>query len=278
MTSGVWGGRGGGRSAWVYLDVEDPFVAWMVYRGELISADQVGDGAISIFHTRRLKHARRVLYDTETALDDLRAELRPEAPSRLRGFFAFPDSESARRAAALWPLPAFREENLVEVEVHPDASISEHDSQFITRKLASGPGPWMKQYVLGDTDEQGPWGYMPELVIEGRALILGTETRERAKQTVLATWPRTDSLLELGRIGVQLGTDVGLITAWVEPSAQRRVRFIMRDGEYRDPAFIARLAEFRDAGNPIDWDALATFQEDRAVVPDLRAEEFDLDG
>jgi hypothetical protein len=276
MRSGVWRGLSGERTAWAFVDVTDPLVAWLAYRGEMVSADETVAGALSIFHSRRLRNAGAALYDAELHLDRERNAINPLLPSRLRGFFAFPNKRAATHAAAIWGLPSFSSENLVEIMLHPNVRVAEHDSQYITRKLSGGPGPWMARYVRGETDEQGPWGRMPELVVEGRALILGTELRERAKETVLATWPYADSVLELGRIGAELGTDAGLITAWVATNRRRRVRFIMRDAEFRDPDFLDAFAQFRDQGNPIDWKALRSFMEGRARLPDLTPEEFDL--
>lgn len=187
----------GERTAWAFIDVRDPLIAWLAYRGEMVSADQTVPSSLSVFHTRRLRNAGAALYDAEQQLDRERHSLDPHLPFRLRGFFAFRDMPPAKQAAAVWDLPSFRLENLAEIELHPHARVAEHDSQHITRKLAEGPGPWMAQYVRGQTDEQGPWGRMPELVVEGRALVLGTALRERAKDTVLATWPHADSIWNL---------------------------------------------------------------------------------
>jgi hypothetical protein len=44
------------RSAYVFLDVSGPLVAWMVYRAERVSAPKVHDRALRVFVTRRLSN------------------------------------------------------------------------------------------------------------------------------------------------------------------------------------------------------------------------------
>lgn len=76
---------------------------------------------------------------------------------------------------------------------------------------------------------------------------------------------------------MELGTDANLITAWVATTPRRRVRFIMRGAEFEDPDFLQAFARFRDGRNPIDWQALKSFVEGRAKLPDLTPEQFDRD-
>src|SRR5690349_15576506 len=127
MGSGVWGGLTGERKAWAFIDVSDPLVAWLAYRGEMVSADETVDGVLSVFHTRRLRNAGAAVYDAEVYLDRERTSIDPLLPSRLRGFFAFPDVRAAMHSAAVWGLPSFAPENLVEIELHPQARVAEHD-------------------------------------------------------------------------------------------------------------------------------------------------------
>jgi hypothetical protein len=68
------------------------------------------------------------------------------------------------------------------------------------------------RYLAGDAFDAEPlW----ELVVDGRANIYGTELRETAYEIVKATWPRSLALLELARLGPELGSDIGIITAMV---------------------------------------------------------------
>jgi hypothetical protein len=99
------------RSAHVYRDIDDPVVAWMVYRAELVSAPHAHQRALSIFTTRRLSFSRAA-YERERAIEELRRRGFPDAASRLAGFYAFPDRESARAARECAPQLAARLEEL----------------------------------------------------------------------------------------------------------------------------------------------------------------------
>jgi hypothetical protein len=202
------------QSAWAYLNVENPIVAWLVYRGEMFSANRVQVPPdevwtpLSIFHTSRLRSAAvsaGAAYTTERAIDDARHLTYPEKISRLSGFYVFGDEESARRAEALWD-GNFRREFMCEVGISPESNVTRYDSNWITHEFRSGPGNWVDRYVAGEPYDNAPlWEY----VIEGTALVFGTALRERAYATVTRTWPESLALLELGRIAAALGSQPG---------------------------------------------------------------------
>jgi len=68
---------------------------------------------------------------------------------------------------------------------------------------------WMRRYLSGErTDDP-----VLEQVVHGRALVLGAELRKEAYKIVAATWPTSLAAPELARVGVELGSDLGLIAA-----------------------------------------------------------------
>jgi hypothetical protein len=83
-----------GRKAVACLRVEDPLVAWLVYRGELASAASVHDRALSFWTTRLLASTAMVhrhdVYEREMRLDLVRGAEFADRPSRLTGSISFP--------------------------------------------------------------------------------------------------------------------------------------------------------------------------------------------
>jgi hypothetical protein len=134
--------------------------------------------------------------------------MHPDSTSRLRGFYLFPDRDSADRAGP-WG-DNFRSEFLTEVEIGPHSSVAHYDAQWITHYLATGAGPWIEHYLSGEPQSSTPiW----EWVVEGRASVGDDELRQRARESVVAEWPESRGLLALARLGVLFGSDLGLIAA-----------------------------------------------------------------
>jgi hypothetical protein len=254
------------RSAYVYLDIDDPVVAWMVYRAELVSAPHAHQRALSVFTTRRLSFGRAA-YERERAIEELRRRSFPDAVSRLAGFYAFPDQESAR-AAMSWGLPAFRGELLAEIVIDPISSVSQYDAEWITRCRLTPDQVWAASYFGGEPSLAPIW----ELLIDGRAVVYGTEIRKRAYNTVKATWPASLPLLELARVAVELRSDLGLITAaFVDEGDQLAVRYVMNFADATNPVFLERFAAFDGPKNTQDLTPSSDL-----VVPDLSDSGFSL--
>jgi hypothetical protein len=234
------------QSAYVFLDVNDPLVAWMVYRAELVSAPQVHEQALSVFITHRLRS--KAAYERECAIDLVRREGFPDAVSRLTGFYAFPDKDSAR-SAMRWNVPSFREELLAEVAIDPVSSVSRYDAEWITKHFRSPDPRWITKYFEGEPTGEPIW----ELLVDGRAVIYGTDIRERAYETVKATWPGSLALLELARVGVEMRSDLGLITAMlVAGDTGLAVRYAMNFADATNPVFLERFAAFDGPKNTND--------------------------
>lgn len=267
------------RSSWVYLNVEHPLVAWLVYRGEMFSAEMVHVSQdtpwtpLSLFRIGRLRSPGS--YKTELAIDEARRQSFPEKSSRLSGFFVFADEDSARRAERAWD-GNFRSEFLCEVGVATAPKATRYDSNWITHEFGGGPGDWMEQYVAGAAYNNAPlW----EHVVEGTALVYGTALRERAYVTVRRTWPESLALLELGRIAVELGSSLGRIVGLpVLTDGNLRVRYILDMVDADQTQFLDRVKAFvEDPSKPVNHADLAPLDEERWFrTPDLAGQEFNV--
>jgi len=256
------------RRVFAFFDVSNPLVAWLVYRAEIVSARDAHETALSFWTTRYLASVRAGgpradRYRTEVALDEVRHREYPGAVPRLGGFYVFPDEESALRASRVWG-GGFRRENLAELGLRPDARISRYDSEWITHRLDSeGDLGWADDYFAGNQLGDEPiW----EIVVDGRALILGTDLRE----TVKAAWPASLPLLELARVAVELESDLGLITPFLmEDRGRPRVRYAMNFKDAKDEAFLKRFGSFTGPKNTRDLRP-----DSDLVVPDLTRAQF----
>ncbi len=197
------------RVAYVYLDVDDPFVAWQVYRAAVVTSAVVHESALSHWMTGYLRDLsqgsqRQQRFQVELAIDQLREREYPQAVSRLRGFFAFPDEVSARRAADTWRTRQFDPRLLAEIRILDNARISRHDANWISHEFESSSHSWMQDYLAGK-----PYGKHPiwELLVEGKAIVHGTDLREQAYETVGCAWPKALVLLEIARLSAELDSD-----------------------------------------------------------------------
>ncbi len=260
-------------TAFVFLKLEDPLVAWLVYRGEMVSAPRIHPEAMSLWMAGHLRSAVEdgwggARYREEVALEEIRQARFPDAVSRLTGFYVFPDEETATKAAARWNVRHLRSEFLAEVGLIPGSRTSRHDAEWITHRLGrSDDEEWMAAYLGGL-----PYGDDPiwELLVDGRAFVYGTELREAAYLTVKEEWPRSLAALELARLGVELGSDLGLITAMaIRQGDTLAVRYVMNFADADDAEWLARLKEFPGPRNQQDLRP-----DSELVIPDLREREF----
>lgn len=260
------------REAFVHFRVQDPLVAWLVYRAEIVSGGVAHESTLSFWLMNSLravaKGERGAIFQAELQLEMRRMKSFQKAVSRLRGFYAFDDRESAHRAIDNWGFLA--SENLAAVGISPDSQISRHDAEWITHHLGKDQSSdWMDAYLAGEPRGPEPiW----ELVIDGRALVYGTELREATYQRLREEWPASLPLLELSRVGVELGSDLGLIVPMLlgEPN-DLRVDFTMSFADAEDPDFLARLGSFEGPKNTADLTP-----DSELTVPDLRDRGFGL--
>jgi hypothetical protein len=262
------------QTAFASLNVSNPLVAWLVYRGEMVSSPQAHERALSFWITRYLaaeasSRGRADFFRGELALEKFRMQHHADVVSRLVGFYVFEDEPSAHSATQRWRGP-FRPDTLVEVALRPGTRTSRHDAEWISQRLgAHGPTDWMDAYLRGQPSGPDPiW----EFLVDGRAVILGTDLREAAYDVIRETWPASLALLELSRLGVELDSDLGLITAMLlGDGGDFRVHYVMNFADATNPAFLERLAKFEGPRNTADLEP-----ESELVVPDLRDRSFTL--
>lgn len=253
--------------AFAFLNVDIPWIAWLGYRGEMVSSQASNTQALSAWHAFHLIDAARsgqraAYYRMETALESIRRTSFPAKVSRLSGLYLFEDEASARAAGRRWDGRTFREEHLAEIEIVDNPAVSRYDSEWITKNARSIDSSWMSSYLSGS-----PMGARPlwEFLVEGRGFVLGTRVRERAYDTVKRKWPRSLALLELSRVAVELNSDLGLILPFLTLESGRRwLTFRLSFPDAKDPSFLDRFAKYDGPKNTADLNASADL-----VLPDL---------
>ena len=252
--------------AFAYLNINAPWIAWLVYRGEMVSPRAMREQALSVWHANYLIDIARsdscgAYYKRERDIEAVRLKSFSRSVSRLSGLYFFQDADSAKRAGRRWD-GNFRDEHLTEIEIVGNPVMSQYDSEWITHKMHSDDLSWIPSYLSGT-----PMGSQPlwELLVEGRAFILGTRVREMAYETVKRTWPRSMGLLELSRVAVQLNSDLGLICPVVKiDGSTARLTLELEFADARNPEFLQRFSLFDGPKNTADLNALVPL-----VTPDL---------
>jgi len=261
------------REARANLNIANPLVAWLVYRGEMISSSEVHEQAVGFWLMRALSAEsstghRSAVFRDELVLDALREAHQPNAISRLRGFYVFDDEMSAERAIQQWG-GSFHQEALAEVGILEGSRWSRHDAEWISTRIGSGDGSWMLPYLQGE-----PCGDHPvwELLVEGRAVVFGTQLREAAYEVVKQVWPRSLALLELSRVAVELRSELGVIAPMVHgQSNDYRVDFAMNFVDATNQEFLERFARYDGPKNTNDLGPGSDL-----VLPDLKPYSFKL--
>src|SRR4051794_28308614 len=122
------------RVALASLDIANPLVAWLVYRGGMVSSAQGHDQTPGFLVMRALSAEsstghRSAVFQDELVLDALREAHQPQALSRLRGFYLFDDETSAERAIQQWGGNFHRRDRLAEVGILEGSRWSRHDAE-----------------------------------------------------------------------------------------------------------------------------------------------------
>ncbi len=249
-----------------FLNVDDPWVAWLVYRGEVVSSEAAGEQVLSLWHAKYLFDAqgpkeRAEYYKAELSIEQERASSYPDRVSRLSGLYFFKDAESARRAGRRWD-GNFRDEHLAEIELVGHPRVSKHDSEWITHFMSSPDQSWIPNYLAGHAFGPRPlW----ELLVQGRGFVLGTRVRERAYESVKRAWPRSLGLLKLSRVAVELGSDLGFIAPLLTVDGNlARLKVCLNFEDARNPEFLTRLGAHKGPKNTADLN-----QHTDLVLPDL---------
>jgi hypothetical protein len=253
--------------AFVYLDVDNPTIAWLAYRGLLNSPDiaTANPGQLSWFLIDILKRGLASTLRREGVLEGYRIKEFPQDVSRLKCVYAHPTIDAAKRSE--YGLGKFRNENLVAISPATNEFRADlFDGQWIT-DFDSLPVDTARRYWSG---EHTPTPHL-EYLLSGRFYILGTAVRKRAYQTIKRVWPNALALLELSRLAAEFGSDFGSISPSLQIESEHvLVRHIIRYDDQEGPEILRRAMETAKA-DPlfhVNWDDLEPFRlppEDRAA-------------
>lgn len=269
-------------NGYVFLNIEDFCVAWETYCGRLISVEEsMSQGIIpmSSWMASLIKRNDVNWLHNEIIMENIRQLHFSSEISRLQGMYFFEDESTAIRASEEWHDGRFNLNNLVEVEFSPDSTITKVDHNWIYDNMRNtidsaneSNTEWIHKYWRGETTGRSPlW----ELLVKGKAKVLGTELRSRAYETIRNRQPRTLGLLEISRVGWELGSHYGHIVAWLvenpsESYFEIQYAYDERDKDNED--FIKKLQQYEGPRNTMDFNANTEF-----VSPDLRSEFFKFD-
>lgn len=252
--------------AYVHFNIDLPWIAWLVYRGEVVTPTAISDvHALSVWHAIYLismsRGKRHDYYMRELLIEAIRQQKYPRAVSRLSGAYFFKDKDAAHRAINSWA-GYFRSEYLAEVEIANDSRISTYDSEWITSDQVQGT-EWIDNYLSGKPMSPTPlW----EMILDGRALIQTTSVRELAYDRVKSKWPLSLGLLELSRVAVELKSDLGLIVPIISKYGHTHKMSLYLN--FRDASNESFLNQFSTFSGPINTADLNVNTD--LIVPDLR--------
>lgn len=267
----------------VYLDVDHPPIAWLVYRGLLNSADitTANPAQISWFLIDVLKRGLNSTLRREGILEGFRAKHFSQSISRLKCVYAYPTLEAAQRGD--FGKGKFRTENLVAIAPAIEHVKKEtHDSNWITN-FDSLPIDTAIKYWRGEQTKSPH----PEALLSGRFFILGTTVRKRAYETIRRTWPNALALLELSRLAVEFDSDFGSISPWIIQSGEKKlIGHIFRYDAQEGPEILRRAMHEAKKNHQfqVNWADLEPFRkpledcaaDERFKVPDCRPYEHEL--
>jgi hypothetical protein len=146
----------------MYLDIDNPLVAWNVYRGVLISQALVQQGlkdspvtALSMTAAKMFMDRDWQRLDFESALEDVRKIEYPDLPSRLNCLFVFDEPESALTAATDegWG-GHIAHENLTDVGISAAPNFARVDANWILGCFKCGTA--MRPHGLRGCVRTGP--------------------------------------------------------------------------------------------------------------------------
>lgn len=233
-----------------------------------------------------LKKRDRIPLLKELRLEEIRREFYPHQVSRLHGLYVWGDQDSAVRGQQRWGTVAgthFQPEYLVEVSFTYSA-LSRVDTTWIDECLLPDTIPfdendvdWMHSYWKGDPyPESDPlWEY----IVEGRGVIWGTALREKAYEILEQQAPLSLGQLELGRIAVELGSELYHIAPYIQRTG--KTKFMVRyffDGRQQNNDFMRILGRHiaKADGSAINWHAINLLKETTYLL-DLQHLSFEID-
>jgi hypothetical protein len=240
-----------------FVDIKiqsNPFLAWLVYRGELYSPNVIDRRAVGFsfawYQFFRGSPWRDERYVLEKALEEFRKTKWMNAISRLDGFFLFPSEDLARQAERC---SGFKVGNLLEVEIAPGARVSCYDMDWVSHYTSrrSEGNFCFQDYFLGNPKTSSPtWEY----VVEGRARIVTKTDLATETKIVENFWPGYSQLLVSSKAACGRGDDGGAILPMTSPD-RSELYFDIKEVNPKDPALSS------------DWNRLRSFVSKEYVFP-----------
>ena len=241
--------------AFIYIDVDFPPIAWLVYRGTLNSCNvtAANPGNLSWFLLDSIKRGLVSTLRREGSLEGFRIRDFENHLSRLKCVYAYPTLETAARGC--YGQGKWRAENLVAIAPIPDQfSCETHDSRWID-DFDALPVETAKRYWAGEPTKEP----LTEYLLSGRFTILGTTVRQRAHDTIKRLHPNSLAILELSRLAAEFNSDFGSIAPWlVRDGGRVVVRYVIRFSEAECREIIQRAVQEkqRNANFAINMDDL----------------------
>ncbi|WP_434155832.1 hypothetical protein [Pseudomonas sp. JZ134] len=245
----------------MYLDIDNPLVAWNAYRGVLVSQKLVQQSvgnplvpALSMTVANFFMNRDWERLEFENELEMERERNFPKKVSRLTGLFVFDEPESALAVAddESWggAKGHIQDDNLTDIEISAAPNYTRLDANWISWMLkvrSEGNLDWRSgilPYWAGDVCphfSQPIW----EGLLDGTVTIWGTELRHRAYASLKKRSPSTVCLLELSRIAASLSSDLGHISALVtRENGQQLMSFHIDMQDSNDKTFLDRLGKY----------------------------------
>lgn len=223
-----------GGEVFVFLDVDNPIVAWAAARGVLVSARHIANNVddqavpVSLMMSALLEWEPNPRYVNEMIIEEGRKQYGPpDTSARLWGMFCLTNLNEAKRVASDHGWGGhFRAENLVSATIDGVGKSRTFDSNWITYAPVKPNGvldrtklDWLQEYWSGRPCP----GHDPirETVIDGKIFILGTRVRKKAYDLAAETFPTSKALLEFGRIAAWNGYDLGAISPFLFDEGDR---------------------------------------------------------
>ncbi|MBY0545208.1 MAG: DUF2441 domain-containing protein [Gammaproteobacteria bacterium] len=262
----------------IYLDLNHPLVAWECYRGTLISSyvDASNNAQTTSLRVAGLIHGSNINFANELLFDHIRSQYFPSAVSRLRCLYAF-DNRKCAESVTSWG-GHFTIENLVDVGVSAN-NLTRADANWITYAkrenglIKESYIPHIHDYWRGIPypNEQPQW----ECLIDGYAIVWGTEHKNKAYQIIREQMPDVLGLLEISRIAETMGFYLGHIYPRIFRinHSDFKLAYLIDMHDLKDNYgnFIEQFEKYQGPVNQQDFKQL--FNENdvlKYTVPDLR--------
>lgn len=261
-------------SGFIFLDITHPLVAWECYRGLLISPYPIqyeDDFHPSIMMANTIYTNNNVKLVNELLFESVRVREYPLKVSRLKCIYVFNDEDSILKATE-WK-NHFCTTNLVEVGIE-SRNITKADANWITYadRLESGIIkedyiPSIQCYWNGEPfpNKEPQWEYL----LDGRAIIYGTELRERAYKFIQKRMPDALEILEIARIGAILNSNIGHIIPHIERITPNKFKlvYLMDFKDATNEAFLQRWKNYDGPKN--HKDLYKNIHKPYFITPDL---------